>query len=253
MSFNNLVEIMSKLRKECPWDRAQDHDSLKRFLIEETYEVLESIEKKDFNNLKEELGDLMLQVLFHSEIAKENNKFNIDDVIDFVSEKLIRRHPHVFNNIKDINKPKDVEVQWEKIKIKEKEKNRSAIDGVPTAMPSTLQAVRLTEKASRVGFDWKNTDDVIAKIDEEILELKEVVNTNDKAKIKHELGDIFFALSNLSRHLSMDPEEVHKEALNRFRERFKMMEFLAKERGDVFSKLDLSEQEKLWEEAKKRL
>ncbi|MEI6092866.1 MAG: nucleoside triphosphate pyrophosphohydrolase, partial [bacterium] len=239
------------------WDREQDHDTLKRFLIEEAYEVIEAIENKDFLHLREELGDLLLQVVFHAQVAEENGLFKIQDVIDEIHSKLLRRHPHVFQDA-TVNNSRDVEVQWEDIKRKEKKGDvnkpeRSAIDGVPLAMPSTLQAVRLTEKASRVGFDWNNTADVVSKIDEELLELKDELKKNDRAKIEHELGDILFAVCNLSRHLNMDPEEVLRKSLIRFRERFKMMEKLASEKGKEIKDFDLEHQDKFWEQAKKIL
>ena len=258
VDIQKLVDVMSKLRAPdgCPWDREQDHDTLKRFLVEESYEVIEAIENKDYEHLKEELGDLLLQVIFHAEVADEKKLFNIQDVIDGIYEKLVRRHPHVFKDAL-VHSSRDVEVQWEDIKRKEKKgqnkdgQERSAIDGVPLAMPTTLQAVRLTEKAGRVGFDWENYSQVVDKIDEELAELKESLVSKDKKEIEHELGDLLFAVCNLSRHLSMDPEEVHRKALVRFRLRFKMMEKLSADRGLVFKELSLNEQEKLWVEAKK--
>ncbi|MCX6112427.1 MAG: nucleoside triphosphate pyrophosphohydrolase, partial [Proteobacteria bacterium] len=251
--------VMAKLRSPdgCPWDKEQDHDTLKRFLIEEAYEVIEAIENKDFVHLREELGDLLLQVVFHAQVAQEKDLFNLQDVIDEIHAKLLRRHPHVFKDAL-VHSSRDVEVQWEDIKRKEKnnkekDKERSAIDGVPLAMPSTLQAVRLTEKAGRVGFDWKKTDDVIDKIDEELSELKHELKHGDKKKIEHELGDMLFAVCNLSRHLNMDPEEVHRKTLIRFRERFKLMEKFAAEKGKPLKDFNLDEQEKFWKQAKKIL
>ena len=177
VDIQKLVDVMAQLRSPdgCPWDREQDHDTLKRFLIEEAYEVIEAIENKDFLHLREELGDLLLQVVFHAQVAEEANLFNLQNVIDEIHAKLLRRHPHVFKDAL-VNNSRDVEVQWEDIKRKEKKGKeegveRSAIDGVPLAMPSTLQAVRLTEKAGRVGFDWKKVDDVVDKVDEELSEL----------------------------------------------------------------------------------
>lgn len=259
VDIQKLVDVMAKLRAPdgCPWDREQDHDTLKRFLVEEAYEVIEAIENKDFNHLREELGDLLLQVVFHAQVAEENGLFKIQDVIDEIYSKLLRRHPHVFKD-STVNNSRDVEVQWEDIKRKEKkdDKNkneRSAIDGVPLAMPSTLQAVRLTEKASRVGFDWKKIDDVVSKIDEELSELKDELKSNDRLKIEHELGDILFAICNLSRHLSMDPEEVLRKSLVRFRDRFKIMERIATEKGKELKDFDLKDQDVFWEQAKKIL
>jgi len=258
--IQKLVDVMAKLRSPegCPWDKEQDHDTLKRFLVEEAYEVIEAVENKDFEHLKEELGDLLLQVVFHAQVAEENGYFKFQDVIDGIYNKLLHRHPHVFKDA-SVNNSRDVEIQWEDLKRKEKKNlapdgsERSAIDGVPTSMPATLQAVRLTEKAGRVGFDWENVDGVMDKIDEELGELKASLKNKDKKEIEHELGDLLFAVSNLSRHLKMDPEEVHREALHRFRHRFKMMEKFAREKGTELKKLSLDEQEKLWQQAKKEL
>ncbi len=261
IDIQKLVDIMARLRAPdgCPWDREQDHTSLKRFLIEEAYEVIEAIESKDFEHLKEELGDLLLQVIFHARVAQEAGLFDIQDVIDGIHKKLIHRHPHVFQDV-FVDTAKGVEVQWEQIKIEEKkskigkaEQERSIIDGVPLAMPATLQAVRLTEKAARVGFDWKNADDVMAKIEEEWNELKEAMAGKNEKEIKHELGDIMFALCNLARHLNVDPEEVQRQSMDRFRARFKMMEKIAQERGKKLKEYNLEEQELLWQEAKKIL
>jgi len=257
VDIQKLVDIMARLRSPdgCPWDREQNHTTLKRFLIEEAYEVIEAIENKDFEHLKEELGDLLLQIIFHARVAEENDLFNIQDVIDGIHKKLIHRHPHVFEDV-FVDTAKGVEVQWEQIKIEEKKakaQERSIIDGVPLAMPATLQAVRLTEKAARVGFDWKDTCDVMAKIDEELGELKEAMQGKVEKEIKHELGDIMFALCNLARHLNVDPEEVQRGSMDRFRARFKMMEKLAGERGKKLKEYNLEEQELLWQEAKKIL
>ena len=256
--IQKLVDVMSKLRAPdgCPWDREQDHDTLKRFLIEEAYEVIEAIENKDFEHLKEELGDLLLQVIFHAEVAHENKLFDLQDVIDGIYDKLVHRHPHVFKDAL-VHSSRDVEVQWEDIKRKEKKNQnkdgteRSAIDGVPLAMPATLQAVRLTEKAGRVGFDWETPGQVMEKIEEELDELKESLKNKDKKEIEHELGDLLFAVCNLSRHLNMDPEEANRKALQRFRLRFRTMEKLAADQGRKFKELSLAEQETLWIEAKK--
>ena len=257
--IQKLVDIMARLREPdgCPWDREQDHDTLKRFLVEEAYEVIEAVENKDYEHLKEELGDLLLQVIFHAQVAEENGSFKLQDVIDGISNKLIRRHPHVFDKAAGITS-QQVEVQWEAIKINEKKKKegeqkRSAVDGVPLAMPATLQAVRLTEKASRVGFDWPGVKEVMDKIDEELEELKVSISGAKREEIKHELGDLLFAVCNLSRHLEMDPEEVHRECLVRFRNRFKFMEKMAEEKGKKLSDYNLEEQDKLWDKAKEVL
>lgn len=258
VDIQKLVDVMSKLRSPdgCPWDREQDHDTLKRFLIEEAYEVIEAVENKDYEHLKEELGDLLLQVVFNAQVANENGKFGLQDVIDGIYKKLLHRHPHVFKDA-TVNNSRDVEVQWEALKRKEKKnltadgKERSAIDGVPKGMPSTLQAVRLTEKAGRVGFDWKNAKQVMDKIEEELEELKVSFAKNDRKEIEHELGDVLFAACNLARHLNMDPEEVNRKAIQRFSERFKLMEKMAAKEGKTLKELPFEEQENLWVKAKK--
>ena len=259
MNIQELQKIMAQLRSPngCPWDREQTPQTLKRFLIEESYELLEAIDKNNVEDIKEELGDVLLQVVFHSQIAEEENKFTLNDVIDGICKKLIVRHPHVFdtNNL-EINTARDVEIQWEKIKQKDYQKKatrESVVDGVPTAMPSTLQAVRITEKASRVGFDWNNPKDVLNKLDEELQELKEAFEHGNPKEIKHEMGDMFFALSNLARHQQLDPEEVHNSCIQRFKTRFKKMEELAKLENKTLNDYTLEQQEELWQKAKKLL
>lgn len=252
--INKLVEVMSKLRGNdgCPWDKEQTFDTLKRFMVEEVYEVIEAINKNDNNSIKEELGDLLLQVVFYSEIAREKSLFNFQDVIDGIHNKLIQRHPHIFRTDSEkIITAKQVEEQWESIKVKTNKK--SVIDGVPKSMPSTLQALRITEKASRVGFDWDNSKQVISKIYEEIKELEEAIESKNNFEITNELGDVFFALSNLARKLNINPEEAHLASINKFSNRFKKMEELAKDDGKNFYKLLIEEQELYWIKAKKVL
>jgi tetrapyrrole methylase family protein / MazG family protein len=253
--ISKLVEIMAKLRGKdgCPWDREQTHKTLKRFLIEESYEVLDAIDKEDMESVKEELGDVLLQVVFHAQIAEEKKLFNIQDIIDGISNKLIRRHPHVFKDA-TVENAKDVETLWERIKQKEykdsKGEKSSVLDGVPSGMPSLYQALRLTEKAARVGFDWQRAEDVIDKIEEELSELKEAIKNRDKDEITHELGDLIFAVANFARHAEIDPEYAHKQTLDRFKSRFKLMEELARQRGFKLQEKDLQELEALWQEAK---
>jgi tetrapyrrole methylase family protein / MazG family protein len=252
IDIQKLVDIMDKLRTKdtgCPWDLEQTHESLKRFLIEEAYEVIDSIDSFNPENLKEELGDLLLQVIFHARLAKENKLFTIQDVIDTISNKLIVRHPHVF---KEKNKllPKQVEEQWEKIKANKKE---DVLSGIPRHMPSNLKALRVTEKASRFNFDWEKVSDVIKKIKEELKELEEAIKLEDKKEIFHEFGDLLFAVNNLARHLDINPEDAQNKAIDRFYNRFKLMNELSKKRGLDFKSLKLEEMEILWQEAKKIL
>ena len=185
--FDKLVDIMAQLRKDCPWDRKQTHKSLRQYLIEETYEVVEALDNENLDNLKEELGDVLLQVLFHSEIAKENSSFELKDVIEHISEKLIRRHPHVFGDV-EVNSTQEVLENWESIKIKEGKK--SALSGVPDVLPALLKAYRIQEKAARVGFDWANVLPVIDKIEEEIKELKQEIDERSADRIEDELQQV---------------------------------------------------------------
>ncbi len=250
-NFAKLVEIMETLRGEngCPWDKAQKREDLKTYLVEETYEVIDAIDSKSDEKLKEELGDLLLQIVFHAEISKEEGKFDIEDVSESINEKLIRRHPHVFGDTK-AKTPDVVLRNWEKIKKKEKE-GKSTFDGVPKILPALLKSYRLQEKASRVGFDWEESIEVEKKIKEEWKELKNAIKTKDKEKIKEELGDLLFAIVNFSRFLKLDPEDTLQMANEKFVKRFKKMEEKARKRGEELHGMTLSEMDSLWEEAKK--
>jgi len=247
--FWRVVEIMQTLRGEkgCPWDKKQTHRSLKPYLIEETYEVLEAIDESDPNKLKEELGDLLLQVIFHAQIAKEEKRFEISDVLKTLAEKLIRRHPHVFGDEKAAT-AQDVIKKWEAIKEKEKP---STLSGVPKSLPALIQARRLQEKASRVGFDWQKIAPVWEKVYEELNELKEACEKKDKNRICQELGDTLFALVNLSRFLEVDAEECLRLCNFRFKERFEYIEQKLKEKGLKPSDVELDTLDKYWEESKR--
>lgn len=244
-SFEQLIKLMAKLRSDtgCPWDREQDHVSLKKHLIEETYEVIDAIDDGNPDELKEELGDLLLQVVFHAQISRENDQFDINDVIDELVAKLLRRHPHVFGEEK-AETAKDVVKTWEQAKAAEKEK-RSVLAGVPRNLPALIKAYRLQEKAGKTGFDWNNIADVFSKIHEEVDELNEAISLGKG--IKDELGDIFFALVNLARHLEIDPEDALNTTNGRFICRFTKME----EMSDFkLSSMSLKEMDRLWEKAK---
>lgn len=250
-NFARLVEIMEKLRspKGCPWDKAQKREDLKPYLLEETYEVLDAIDKKSDEKLKEELGDLLLQIVFHAQISKEEKKFDIDDVCKEINEKLIRRHPHVFSNIK-AKTPDVVLKNWEKIKKSEK-RGKSVLEGIPKVLPALLKAYRLQEKAGRVGFDWEETKQVEKKVREELKELKEAIREKKKQKIREELGDLLFAIVNLSRFLKIDPEDALQNANEKFIRRFKAIEKKASTKGKDLHGMTLAEMDALWEEAKK--
>jgi len=251
--FDRLVEIMRKLRGPggCPWDAEQTHESLKRYLIEETYEVVEAIDHKDSELLKEELGDLLLQPIFHAAIAEERGEFCMDDVIDAICDKLIRRHPHVFGD--QVVKSADEQVErWEQIKGQEKRgKRKSALDGIPPHMPALMKAQKLTEKAARVGFDWDHVDQVFAKVTEELRELEAAMIEGSQERMEAELGDLLFALVNLGRFLSLNPEEALGKTIGRFTRRFSYIEDALQGRGRQMQETSLEEMDLLWEEAKR--
>ncbi|MCS7053618.1 MAG: nucleoside triphosphate pyrophosphohydrolase [Ignavibacterium sp.] len=253
--FNEFVELVKKLRKECPWDREQTNDSIKSATIEEAYEVVEAIEHKNFDELKKELGDLLLHVVFHTVIAEEKNHFNIDNVIETISEKLIRRHPHVFGDVV-VNGQEDVKKNWEKIKLNEGRK--SILDGVPSSLPALQKAHRLQEKAAKVGFDWEKKEDVWKKVIEEINEMHEIEEQKKKSddpflqlKLEDEIGDVFFALVNYARFLNINPEEALRKTNEKFIKRFNYIERKLKESGKSIENSNLEEMDKYWNESKK--
>jgi len=271
--FNLLVEILAHLRSPggCVWDREQDHDSIKKNMVEEAYEAVEAIENRDYQDLKEELGDLLLQVIFHSQIAVENNEFNLSDVIREIIKKLYRRHPHVFGDKNFIN-PEEVLTSWEEIKKIERKNNpkktESIFNGIPKILPSLHYAYEIQNRASRLGFDWDDTSLVFDKIEEELSELsgefkknspqalKDCKNNKEQlgnsSRIKDEIGDVLFSIVNLTRHLNMDSEECLKQTCAKFIERFNEIEKMAKLRGADFKNLSLEEKDKLWDEAKQK-
>ncbi len=251
--FRKLVDIMARLRAEggCEWDRAQNHASLRQYLLEETHEVLDAIALKEPSLLCEELGDLLLQILFHAQIAKEAGDFDIADVIASITEKMVRRHPHVFSDA-TADTPEAVSRQWDHIKRTVENRNHpSLVGGVPKTFPSLLRAAKISKKASRAGFDWETTDQVLAKVDEELAELKEAVPGGCENELEHELGDILFALVNLARFLKVNPEIALRSANTRFELRFAAMEKLAEESGRSIEGADPATLDKFWEMAKK--
>jgi len=271
--FDQVVKIMSQLRGEggCPWDRKQTRESLKPYLIEEAYEVLETIEAQDDPKLKEELGDVLLQVLFHAQIGREHNTFTIEDVLETLADKLIRRHPHVFGETADAPPAEisadEVVHRWEDIKRREKADQSgngdagSALDGVPKALPALLRAYQLQVRAARVGFDWPHDltgyAQVVGKVHEELHEIDDAradlaQDSSDAARrrLESEVGDLLFALVNLARFVKVNPEEALRGSANRFAARFAHMEQAAKARGRSLSEMTLAEMDRLWEEAK---
>jgi len=257
--FNEFVGIVKRLRKECPWDREQTNDSIKSATIEEAYEVVEAIDNKDYEELKKELGDLLLHVVFHTVIAEEQNHFTIEDVIDSIREKLIRRHPHVFGT-EEINSSDEVKKNWEKIKLTEG--RESILEGVPPYLPALQRAHRLQEKAAKVGFDWENKDDVWKKVIEEIKEMHEIeelIKQSDKEKsdqlkkkLEEEVGDVFFAMVNYARFLGINPEEALRVTNNKFIKRFQYVEDKIKASGRSVSDSNLKEMDELWNKSKSR-
>tara|TARA_B100000945_G_scaffold263420_1_gene222208 strand:+ start:2197 stop:2943 length:747 start_codon:yes stop_codon:yes gene_type:complete len=240
--FDKLIEIVKKLRSPngCDWDKEQTHESLVPYLLEETHEVIEAIENKDYDALKEELGDLILHVVFQADLASEKNKFSIDDLLDGINKKLINRHLHIFSNNSNDTYKKG---SWEATKKKEKNRD-SVLDGVPKSLPALLLSRRIQEKAAGVGFDWNNNNQVLDKVDEEVSELKESIIKNKG--IDEELGDVLFSLVNLSRHLDIDPELSLKRSTEKFMKRFKAIE----KEVDI-EKLSLEELDEIWDRNKR--
>ena len=246
-AFIRLVEIMDKLREECPWDKKQTISSLRYLTIEEVYELSDAILDEDFEEIKKELGDLLLHIVFYSRIASEKNKFDISDVLNTISDKLIHRHPHIYGNIK-VKDEKDVKENWEKIKLKEGK--NSVLEGVPKSLPAVVKAYRIQEKVRGIGFDWQNKEQVWDKVLEEIQELKdEEISTSDR--IEDEFGDLLFALINYSRFININPEDALEKTNKRFIKRFQILESLIKKDEKEFSDLSFEEMNLFWEKAKK--
>jgi tetrapyrrole methylase family protein/MazG family protein len=252
--FEQLIAIMKRLRGPggCPWDAEQTHESLTRYLLEETYEVIEAIDAKTPEHIKEELGDLLLQPVFHAAIAEEAGTFTMNDIITTLCDKLVRRHPHVFGDLQIADSAAQIE-NWEQIKKTEKGTERaSALSGVPPHLPALLKAQKITEKASRVGFDWEHVDQVMAKVLEELHEFEEAMAAGDNEHMEAELGDLLFAIVNLGRFLSINPEEALRKTITRFQSRFQYVEDSLHDRGQQMNVTPLAEMDRLWEEAKQQ-
>jgi len=262
--FEKLVAVQARLRapKGCPWDREQTHQTLRTYLLEEAYEVLEALDTGDDRKFAEEMGDLLLQIVFHSQIAQEEGRFSVADVIREIHDKMIRRHPHVFGETRARDSA-EVLRNWERIKAEERRARKEAgqneerlgeaaslLDGVSRSLPATLEGLQLTRKASRIGFDWQNADGVIEKIREETAELEIAIKDKDQHGIEEEMGDFLFAAVNLARFLHVDPEIALKKANAKFSRRFRAMEALARESGREFKGLPREEMEALWDAAK---
>jgi len=253
---DRLIDIMMRLRGAdgCPWDRKQTSSSLKPYVIEEAYEVVEAIDSGDPGKLREELGDLLLQIAFHCQIASEKAAFNFNDVVDAICEKLIRRHPHVFADV-EADDAGTVLRNWERIKQKEKESNNgtpaSILDEIPGYLPALMQAAKMQDKASRVGFDWQYAEEAAAKVWEETDEFREALASGRRDRIQDEMGDVLFAVVNVARLLDMDAEEALRRANGRFVNRFRFIERWADEHGVRLEDMTLDEMDAVWNEAKK--
>ena len=246
--FNRLVTIMDELREKCPWDKKQTIQTLRQLTIEETYELAEAISAEDWPGIKEELGDLLLHIVFYTKIGSEKNEFTLRDVIDGVCEKLIVRHPHIYGDVKVTNE-EEVKQNWEKIKLQEGK--TSVLGGVPRSLPSMVKAMRLQEKSKQVGFEWDTTQQVWDKVSEELDELNEAVLSGDKDKMEDELGDVFFSLVNLARFLQLDAENALERTNKKFIDRFTRMEKEAALQDKLLHDMSLEEMDALWNSIKK--
>ena len=249
IAFKRLLDIMDELRAKCPWDKVQTIESLRHLTIEETFELNDAILNNDMQNMKKELGDLLLHIVFYAKIGEEKGAFNITDVANAICDKLIVRHPHIFGDEK-VETAAQVLDNWEKIKL-DREGNKTVLGGVPNTMPSILKAYRMQEKAAGVGFEWASTDDAWNKVEEEIKEVKETVDNNEsKQRQEDEIGDLLFALINYSRHLDINPDEALEHTNRKFKERFSYIEKRAAEQGRKVHNLSIDEMLALWREAK---
>lgn len=247
-SIDRLLQIMNELRAQCPWDQKQTIATLRPLTIEETYELCDAILKNDWDGLKEEIGDVLLHLVFYSKIAAEENKFNFGDVIEAVCNKLVYRHPHIYSNVK-VENEQEVKENWEK--LKQKEHKKSILSGVPEALPALVKAIRIQEKSKQVGFEWDTVQQVQAKVDEELQELKEAVEEGDQNHIEEEFGDVLFSLVNLARFLKVDPELALERTNRKFIDRFNKMENIAKDSGKTLLDMNLEEMDALWNKVKK--
>ena len=249
--FKKLIEIMKQLRKACPWDRKQTPKTLRQYILEEAYETIESIDNEDWEELQKELGDLLLQIIFQAEIAEEDGRFTLEDVIRILRIKLVRRHPHVFGDI-TVKNEDEVKENWEQIKIKE-ENRKSLLEGVPRNLSALLKAQRIQDKASQVGFDWDTVTGIFEKIREETTELEKAIENGIEEDIENEIGDILFSVVNLARFCNINAENASRRTTNKFISRFQYIEQKLLERGKSIYNSSLEEMDKLWEEAKSKV
>lgn len=248
-AFSRLVEIMNDLREQCPWDKKQTVQSLRQLTIEETYELADAITENDWKGIKEELGDLLLHIVFYAKIGSEEKQFELSDVINGICEKLIARHPHIYGDVK-VENEEDVKRNWEKLKLKEGKK--SVLGGLPQSLPATVKAMRLQEKAKQVGFEWDNKEQVWDKVEEEIGELKAAIADGSHVKIEDEFGDVVFSLINYARFLQVDAENALEKTNKKFIQRFTQMEEQAMATGKDLSSMTLQEMDAIWNSIKRQ-
>lgn len=248
-SFLKLLKIMDELREQCPWDKKQTIESIRHLTIEETFELSDAILKKDSNEIKKELGDILLHIVFYARIASETGEFTIKEVIDSLCEKLIFRHPHIYGDVK-AETPEQVSQNWEQLKQKEKGGNKTVLSGVPNSMPALLKAYRIQEKARAVGFDWEEPSQVFEKVKEELAEFEEEVKNHNQEKAEKEFGDVLFSLINYARFLNINPEDALEQTNKKFIKRFGYMESKVKEQGKQIADCKLEELDTYWNEAK---
>ena len=247
-SIEDLLDVMSELRNKCPWDQKQTFDTLKKLTIEETYELVDAIDKKKYDDIKDELGDLLLHIVFYSKIASENKKFNFDDVINSLIEKLIYRHPHVYGEIK-VSSIDEVKKNWERLKVKDK--NKGILSGVPNHLPSLIKAHRVQDKVASIGFDFPNVKHTIDKIKEEFEEFSSALLSQNKSEIEEEFGDILFSLINYSRHIGIDSDESLNKSIQKFIDRFNKVEKILKLKKLDFDSCSEEELNNFWNDVKK--
>ncbi|MCZ7554961.1 MAG: nucleoside triphosphate pyrophosphohydrolase [Bacteroidia bacterium] len=248
-TFDDLLTVMKRLRAECPWDREQTNDSIKAHTIEEAYEVVEAIDHGNDEDLRGELGDLLLHVVFHAQIAADGGRFTIDDVLRAIIDKLVRRHPHIFGDVL-VSGSADVMKNWEQIKMEEG--RESVIDGVPATLPALLRAWRMQDKASKIGFDWEKPDDVMDKVREELEELHAATEKHDLDAMESEVGDVLFSIVNYCRFIGVNPENALRRTIQKFDRRFRHVERRLREEGRLPSDATLDEMDVYWDEAKRR-
>ena len=248
-AFSRLLDVMDDLRAKCPWDKKQTFESLSYLTIEETYELVDAILEKDMVEIRKELGDLFLHLVFYSKIGSETNDFDVADVLDGVREKLIVRHPHIYGDVKTETE-EEVKQNWEQIKLKEKGGNKRILDGVPKSLPAMVKAQRIQEKARGAGFDWDKKDDVWKKVNEELGEFEEVSQSNNQEEIESEFGDLIFSLINYARFINVNPENALERTNKKFIKRFTYLEEHSKKDGKELSKMSLEEMDEYWNRAK---